>query len=278
MKFLVYGPDRRVGAIDDGLGDGEFVDVHDAGVAYLQATGDGDPAERAARLAPERLADFIAAGMTARGRPMTEDEAYKIVRADEPLGYWKLPGEATGPDGEIPYPARCDRLDFEGEVAVVVGKPGKDIAIDEAMDHVWGVTIFNDWSIRSRPRKAIFPFSLNLDKNFDGSTSIGPWIAVGDIDPANLHIELRVNGQIRPSFSTADMVYSFAEYIHFLSRDFTLLPGDMIASGTGSGTGADSSRPGPDGESPPDLFLQSGDVVEVRVPEIGLLKNRIVPA
>lgn len=221
------------------------------------------------------FAEHLSAGMSRRGHAISPAEAYEAVRADEPLGYWKLPAQAVGPDGVVQYPRRCDRLDYEGEVAVIIGPGGKDIELEDAMSHVWGVTLFNDWSIRTPPKPGFFPFSLNLDKNFDGATSIGPVVAIGVVDPSALHLEVRVNGVVRQSFSTKDMIYSFAEYISFLSRDFTLLAGDLIVSGTGAGTVADTAVPDVRGELPPELFLKVGDVVEVEAAEIGILRNWI---
>jgi 2-keto-4-pentenoate hydratase/2-oxohepta-3-ene-1,7-dioic acid hydratase in catechol pathway len=221
------------------------------------------------------FADHLSSGMARRGRSMTSEEACRIVRSDDPLGYWKLPSAAIGPDGVVPYPRRCDRLDYEGEVAIVIGTGGKDIAPEKAMSHVWGVTAFNDWSIRTPPKAGFFPFSLNLDKNFDGATSLGPAIVVDELDPSDLWVNVRVNSELRQAFSTNDMIYSFAEYVAYLSRDLTLLPGDMIVSGTGAGTVADSAEPGPDGSLPRDKFLQVGDVVEVEVAGIGVLRNTI---
>lgn len=221
------------------------------------------------------FADHFAQGMTVRGHPMTVEKAYELVRSDEPLGYWKLPGEAVGHDGTVAIPARCPLLDYEAEVAIIIGRRGKDIPLEEAMSHVWGVTILNDWSVRTPPHPRLFPFSLNLDKNFDGATSCGPAVAF-DVDPADLQVKLSVNGAPRQDFNTRDMVYSFAEYIHFLSRDFTLLPGDMIAGGTGAGTAADSSPPWQDGALADALFLKRGDIVEITVEPVGTLRNRIV--
>ena len=128
------------------------------------------------------FADHLSAGMARRGRSLTSEEAYRLVRSDDPLGYWKLPSTAIGPGGVIPYPRRCDRLDYEGEVAIVIGPGGTDIPAEEAMNHVWGVTAFNDWSIRAPAKAGFFPFSLNLDKNFDGATSLGPAIVVDEVE------------------------------------------------------------------------------------------------
>jgi 2-keto-4-pentenoate hydratase/2-oxohepta-3-ene-1,7-dioic acid hydratase in catechol pathway len=190
-------------------------------------------------------------------------------------GFWKIIREPLGPDGAVVYPARCDRLDYEGELAVILGRRGKDLRAAQLKDFVWGVTLFCDWSIRS-PREPLGPMNFAIPKNWDTSCSIGPCIAVGEADPTNVDIETFVNGERRQRHNTSTMTFSFGEYLEYLSRDLTLYPGDMIASGTGEGTAADASPVLADGSQPPDLFLKPGDTVEVRSPSVGALSARIV--
>jgi acylpyruvate hydrolase len=190
-------------------------------------------------------------------------------------GFWKVINDPLGPDGDVVYPARCDRLDYEGELAVILGKRGKDLRPADLTDFVWGVTLFCDWSIRS-PREPLGPLNFAIPKNWDTSCSIGPCIAVNEANPTNVEIETFVNGERRQHHNTREMTFSFGEYLQYLSRDLTLCPGDMIASGTGEGTAADASPVGPDGVQPPDLFLKVGDSVEVRSPQVGSLKARVV--
>jgi 2-keto-4-pentenoate hydratase/2-oxohepta-3-ene-1,7-dioic acid hydratase in catechol pathway len=114
-----------------------------------------------------------------------------------------------------------------------------------------------------------------IPKNWDTSWSLGPCIAVNEADATNIDVETFVNGQRRQAHNTREMTFSFGEYLQYLSRDFTLKPGDMIASGTGEGTAADASPVGPDGVQPPDLFLKVGDTVEVKSPQVGSLKSRV---
>jgi 2-keto-4-pentenoate hydratase/2-oxohepta-3-ene-1,7-dioic acid hydratase in catechol pathway len=206
--------------------------------------------------------------------PSIEEVARK-TRAAEQWGFWKVPYAVAGPDDEVPYPRRTRYFDYEGEAAIVLGKQGKDIPADRVDEYVWGITLFNDWSIRDDPR-ATRPMSYNLAKNFDGSTSIGPCIVVGELRPQDIEVELRINGSVRQRYSTREMIFSFGEVLAWLSRDFTLVPGDVIAGGTSAGTAADQSPPGPDGVRPRDLFLKPGDVVEVSSPAIGTLRNRVV--
>ena len=105
---------------------------------------------------------------------------------------------------------------------------------------------------------------------------MGPCIAVGEADPTNIDIETLVNGECRQRFNTRDMVFTFGEYLEYLSRDFTLYPGDVISGGTAAGTAADSSELLPDKTSAPERFLKPGDVVEMRSPSIGSMRTRVV--
>ena len=190
-------------------------------------------------------------------------------------GFWKVPAEVAGPDDPIPFPKRVTYFDYEGEIAIVIGKRGKDIPAAQVKDYVWGVTLFHDWSIRDigGTDRVV---SYNLQKNFDGAVSMGPCIVVGEADPQDIDAETRVNGVVRQSYNTKEMIWPFGEVLEYLSRDFTFVPGDVIAGGTSAGTAADKSRRGPDGKRPLDLFLKIGDTVEVSSSRIGALGNKIV--
>ena len=118
--------------------------------------------------------------------------------------------------------------------------------------------------------------SYNLAKNFDGSTSMGPCIVVGELHPQDVPVETRINAELRQRYNTSEMIWSFGEILELLSQDFTFVPGDVISGGTNAGTAADKSKKGPDGVKPLDLFLKPNDVVEVSSPPIGALRNRIV--
>ena len=222
------------------------------------------------------------AGMWA-GRPsVTGDLAQitQLAKEEGQWGFWKNPHEVAGPDDEIPYPKRTRRFDYEGGVAIVIGKRGKDIPADRIDEYVWGVTLFHDWSIRdggsSGPQGR--PISYNLAKNFDGSTSMGPCIVVGELDHRNVNVETRINGEVRQNYNTKEMIWSFGEVLEYLSRDFSFVPGDVIAGGTSAGTAADMSRRKTESAQSPNLFLQIGDVVGLSSPQIGKLGNCIVAA
>jgi 2-keto-4-pentenoate hydratase/2-oxohepta-3-ene-1,7-dioic acid hydratase in catechol pathway len=209
----------------------------------------------------------------------TPDELVRKTRERGRLrGFWKDFANPHGPGADIPYPDRCQRLDYEGEVVAVIGRRAKDVAAGDGGNYVWGISLHNDWSIRQENVKEVLSF--NLPKNFDGSSTVGPCIVVG-ADPSDVEVETRVNGELRQKYHSADMIFSHADFIEFLSRDFTLLPGDMISGGSGPGTATDAEKDLDTGEAITEqqrlaLYLRVGDVVEVSSPTIGTLRNRIV--
>jgi len=312
MKIVVYGPARRVGAL---TGD-RVIDLNRASAQlparllnFIEAgAGALDEARRViekfANTAPtkdgvvqalntiqlnapwpERRIACVGGnyaqhllGMWANRLGKTdmtvEEVAHEAKKAGQ-WGFWKVPAEVTGPGDTIPFPKRVTYFDYEGEVAIVIGKRGKNIPASRINEHVWGVTLFHDWSIRDGGGTDRM-VSYNLQKNFDGATSMGPCIAVGETDQQNVDVETRVNGVVRQSYSTKEMIWDFGKVLEYLSQDFTFVPGDVIAGGTSAGTAADKSRRGPDGKRPLDLFLKIGDTVEVSSPKIGALSNKIV--
>jgi 2-keto-4-pentenoate hydratase/2-oxohepta-3-ene-1,7-dioic acid hydratase in catechol pathway len=216
------------------------------------------------------------AGRAGEGEVVTLDSITQRTRANGQWGFWKVPDEVAGPDDEIPYPKRTEYFDYEGEAAIVIGKRIKDASASQLRECVWGVTLLNDWSIRDGMAPGSRPMSYNLAKNFDRSTSMGPCIVVGELDPQNVDVSLRVNGHERQSYNTREMIFDFGEVLEYLSRDFTFVPGDVIAGGTSVGTAADQTKRGADGSRPKELFLKVGDAVELSSPGIGVLCNRIV--
>jgi len=208
------------------------------------------------------------------GHDVTEQELYDAARREGLWGFWKVNRDLLGPDDTLTYPQRTERLDYEGEVAVILGKAGKNLSQAQARDAVWGVTLFVDWSIRDGGGAARV-LSFNLAKNFDGSTALGPCVVVGELDPENMDVETRLNGELRQQYNTREMIYTFPEIIEFLSRDFTFMPGDVVSGGTGAGTALDTSRRDADGKLPPDRFVKPGDVLEVSSPGVGVLRNRV---
>ncbi len=246
--------------------------VHPAGQVKLHA-----PKPRGSRIACAggNYAEHSAGMARSRGEEVSVEHFHEEIRKRGMWGFWKVNRDALGPDGEIMYPARTHRFDYEGEAAIVLGKAGKDIPASKGRDYVWGITLLVDWSIRDgneRPATAAFSFG----KNFDGSLSMGPCIVVDELDPENVDVQTVISGETRQKYNTKTMVFSYWEFMEYISRDLTLLPGDVISGGTAAGTAMDSSRRTPDGSIPPDRFLKVGDVVEVSSPQIGMLRSRIV--
>jgi 2-keto-4-pentenoate hydratase/2-oxohepta-3-ene-1,7-dioic acid hydratase in catechol pathway len=225
------------------------------------------------------------AGMSYRGAEgpaPSLQEIYQQSRSRGIWGFYCFPENAAGPDEDVIYPARTDRLDYEGEVAVILGRAGKDVAAKDAQPYFWGYMLQNDVSARTNIGGADNPqSSFARGKNFDTSICAGPYVVVGEFpDAQNIDFETRVNGEVRQQGNTKDMTFSFAEYVEYLSQDMTLLPGDVISAGTTAGTAQDSSEliDGPDGTKirAPERFLKPGDVVEVSNPLMGTLRNGVV--
>lgn len=180
--------------------------------------------------------------------------------------FTKASTSVIGPKQPIPLHSEVTKeLDYEGELAVVIGKEGKGIKQEDALDHVFGYTIINDVTARDLQSRHKQYF---IGKSLDGSCPMGPWIVhVSSIaDPNQLNIETRVNGEIRQSSNTRQLIFSIAKIIEELSKGMTLEPGDIIATGTPAGVGK--------GMKPPS-FLGSGDMVEITVEGIGTLSNSV---
>lgn len=177
----------------------------------------------------------------------------------DPVFFTKAPTAVAPPEAVIPYPPATSQLDFEGELAVVIGRQGRDIAPHEAYDYVFGYTIINDLTARDLQQRHQQWFR---GKSLDGSCPMGPVIVTRDElgDARNLTLETRVNGQLRQSARTDQMIFDIPTLIAVLSDGMTLEPGDIIAAGTPAGVGAADGR-----------FLNPGDRVEVTVSGIGTL-------
>jgi 2-keto-4-pentenoate hydratase/2-oxohepta-3-ene-1,7-dioic acid hydratase in catechol pathway len=167
----------------------------------------------------------------------------------------------------IEKPKVSDQLDYEGELVIVIGKPGRHITRDNAWSHIFGMTLCNEGSVRDWLHHG--KFNVTQGKNFDRSGSIGPWIVTSDqCDPRGPHdIITRVNGEVRQQDSTERLMFPFDALIAYLSTFATLKPGDMIATGTPTGAGARFDPP---------RWLKPGDVVEVESSGIGVLRNTVV--
>lgn len=183
-----------------------------------------------------------------------------------PIIFSKTPTTVIGPNEEIPnHQNVTNELDYEGEIAVIIGKKGRGISRDEAYDYVFGYTLLNDVTARDLQR---LHTQYLLGKSLDNCCPIGPWITHASVitDPSNLDIETKVNGEVRQTGNTGQFIFDIPEIIATISKGTTLEPGDIIATGTPSGVGS--------GYKPP-KFLQPGDSVEICVPELGILVNKV---
>lgn len=211
-----------------------------------------------------------------QGRKITVDDVRRDVEQGrhQSWGFWKFARNVVGPDEPIIYPARTKRLDYEVEVAAVIGKRGKDISEEEALDHIFGYTIVNDISARDQTDDRGF----FLAKNFDTSVPMGPCIVTADElgDPHTLGMRLKVNGVTRQEGSMRSMIRPFPYWISLLTRDMTLYPGDIICGGTCAGTALDTSPRDAQGKTKPDYFLKPDDVIEAWVEKIGTLRNPVL--
>lgn len=196
------------------------------------------------------------------------EEEYKgeIKRGSYPNLFVRFPSSFSSPGEPIIRPKVSDQLDYEGEIALVIGKPGRNISRDSAYQHVAAVTCANEGTIRDWVKHATK--NVTQGKNFERSGSIGPWIVTTDeLDPSqDLTVTTRVNGAVRQNDSTKNMFWHFDELINYISTFITLIPGDIILTGTPVGAGAHQTPP---------VYLVPGDVVEVEVHGVGILRNEV---
>jgi 2-keto-4-pentenoate hydratase/2-oxohepta-3-ene-1,7-dioic acid hydratase in catechol pathway len=186
-----------------------------------------------------------------------------------PIVFTKATTTVNGPYHDIPYdPYTSTKIDWEAELAIVIGRPGKNIAPTDAMDHIFGYTVLNDMTARDLQREGKQYFK---GKSLDGHCPMGPGvITVDEIpDPHQLAIISRVNGIVKQQSNTRHMIFNIPAIIAYLSRGMTLMPGDIIATGTPSGVGF--------ARTPPE-FLRPGDIIECEVEKIGLIRNRVAEA
>ena len=173
-----------------------------------------------------------------------------------PIIFLKAPSSLINPGEEIVMPPLSSRVDYEAELAVVIGKTTKNISEDNALEAVWGFTCLNDVTARDLQK---LDGQWARAKSFDTFCPIGPWLET-EVDCQNIHISLEVNGEVKQSASTADMIFSVPFLISYISQVMTLNPGDVIATGTPSGIGP----------------LSPGDSVTVKLEGIGELTNPVV--
>jgi 2-keto-4-pentenoate hydratase/2-oxohepta-3-ene-1,7-dioic acid hydratase in catechol pathway len=180
-----------------------------------------------------------------------------------PIVFTKVPECVVGPQDHVDLPAGVsEQIDYEAELAIIIGKGGKNISRDDAMSHVFGYTIVNDVTARD---VQIRHQQWDLGKSFDTFCPMGPWIVTADeLDGENTRVQCWVNGELRQDGSTPDLIFDLPTLIETCSRGITLYPGDIIATGTPAGVGM--------GLTPPQ-YLKAGDVVRIEIDGIGVLEN-----
>ena len=212
-------------------------------------------------LAPVQPPNVIAIGLNYRSHARESN----MAMPERPLIFLKANTAVCGPQDNIILPSVApDEVDYECELAIVIRKEARNVTEDEALDYVLGYTCANDVSARD--------CQLRLDaqwargKSFDTFSPLGPWIET-DLDPDNAAIRTRLNGKVMQESNTNDLIFSCRQLVSFISRCMTLLPGTVIMTGTPGGVGFARKPP---------VFLHPGDVVEIEVEGIGVLRNKVV--
>lgn len=282
MRFVRYENDGvRIGAIK---GDG-IVDLVAAGSRWstirdIAGAGYGaldelaalvDAAEPALALADARLlapierpGKYLAIGMN-YAKHLEEADKLGVARSKYQTWFNKQTSCVAGPFDDI-EPGVTEKLDYEVELAAVIGAPAKGVCKADALDHVFGYCVANDVSARDWQ---FHTPTFTMGKSFDTHGPIGPWIVTADevADPQALPLRCYVNGELRQESNTGLMIHSLAEQIAYLSTAFTLETGDLIATGTPEGVGVGRE---------PQVFLVEGDVVRCEIDGIGTIENRVV--
>lgn len=196
------------------------------------------------------------------------NEEYKDGNAapPNPSLFIRFPRSFTGHNQPLIRPPESNQLDYEGEIAIIIGKGGRRISEAESLSHIAAITLCNEGTIRDWVRHA--KFNVTQGKNFDSSGSIGPWIIpyTDESQLADIQLTTRVNGQMRQQDRTSRMIFSFRKIINYVSTFTTLTAGDIIICGTPTGAGARFDPP---------IWLKPGDEIEVEADGIGILRNTV---
>jgi len=184
-----------------------------------------------------------------------------------PSMFMRTPRSFVGHNTPLVRPRESHQLDYEGELVIVIGKSGRHIAESAALDHIAAITLCNEGTIRDWVRHA--KFNVTQGKNFDSTGSLGPWIVpyTNEAQIADIRLATRVNGETRQDDRTARLIFGFRYLINYISTFTTLVPGDVIITGTPTGAGARFDPP---------RYLKPGDVIEVEAEGIGVLRNGVV--
>ena len=247
------------------------------------------PRKEVTLIVPHRPTTILCSGSNYRDH--NAEKANTPISGKEPEFFVKTADCVVGPDEPIAFDERFSRkIDCEVELAIVIGKAGRFIEVSRALEHVFGYTIVNDVTARDRQVRrtpeGMTWYELGSGKAFNSGAPLGPCIVTADeiADPQRLKVMSRVNGELRQSSSTANMIWTCAELIHFFSRNFTLKPGMVIITGTPAGTAWSADKElGGKGVTQPGLvpatrYCLPGDVIECEVEGIGILRNPVAEA
>ena len=238
--------------------------------AELAATGNlSELVDGAAKLAAPIVPDRIFAAASNYVEHANEMGTVLAAKANSnPYMFVKVSTCVIGPGQTVRIPPETNEPDWEVELAAVIGRSGRRVSVEDALDYVAGYTIVNDVTARDLNKRTDFPFKFDWfqGKNFDTFAPIGPWIVPRSCieDPQSLAITLSVNDEMMQNSTTAEMIFNVREQISYLSKLVTLQPGDVIATGTPTGVGAGRG-----------IFLKAGDVMRASVQDIGTLENPV---
>ena len=244
-------------AIDDevkyGILNGEYIQgIEDKPYRYLRPSDGYYRLSEVKLLSPCTPSKIVALGLNYHNH--AKEVNARLPNA--PPIFLKPSTAVIGPGENISYPPSSTRVDYEGELAVVIKKPLWRVSIKEALDYVLGYTCFNDVTARDLQYQ---DKQWTRAKGFDTFAAVGPCVET-ELDPGNVSLETYLNGELKQSGNTSDLIYSVPELISFISHVMTLLPGDIIATGTPSGIGP----------------MYPGDTVEIKIEPIGTLRNHVV--
>lgn len=273
MKFVSYEYNEGVkfgAVIDDGI-----IDLSDAGPSLKAVLGAG-PLDNLIKVAEARPPTvdldhvILHQVIPDTDRILCVGKNYKDHAkemggevAGNPNIFMRTAQSVVGHQQSVIMPMISEQYDFEGELAAVIGRGGRHIDVDRALEHVAGYTCFLDGSVRDYQKN-----SFTAGKNFDSSGACGPWLVPArEIpDPQNLHLTTRINGDIMQDASTQDMIFTVPFLISYISGFTHLEPGDVLATGTPAGVGAARTPP---------LWLKSGDSIDIEIENIGTLSNTV---
>lgn len=279
MKFITFerSAAEHVGVLTD---DNRIIDLTERFDSLLSIlkTGQMDDALAAAQAMPATLAlpdvrllppitaaeKYFCIGVNYANRNAEYKDGSEAPK--NPSVFMRSRESFVGHGQYIDRPPESHQLDYEGEIVVIIGKEGRRIKRENARAHIAGLSVMNEGTLRDWVRHA--KFNVTQGKNFERSGSLGPWMVplTGDIDLTDLTIQTRINGELRQTDQTSNMMFPIEFQIEYLSKFARLKPGDVIATGTPNGAGARFDPP---------KYLVPGDIVEVTCPAVGTLRNEV---